>query len=99
MRTRIIPGGVAEPMSALNKVKIIENNEPLVDIRINNALLTFPAGAGEPGEMTPFLRQSVVAMLHSAAKNLPDGYRLHVVSAFRSFERQKTGNGKQKTPQ
>ena len=85
----VVFGGVPEPMSALNKVKIVENNEPLVDIRVACPLLTFPIDAGKEGGMTTFLRQTVAKMLNVASEKIPKEYRLHAVSAWRSFERQK----------
>ncbi len=85
----VIVGGVAEPMAALDKVKIIENNEPLVDLRVACPLVTFAADAGTPEGMTPFLRQTAAQMLDQASRNLPEGLHLHAISALRSFERQK----------
>lgn len=85
----VIPGGVPEPMRALNKIKIIENFEPLVDIRLACPLLSFPSDAGTPDGMTPFLRKTVAEMLDEATRRLPKGFRLYALSAWRSFERQK----------
>lgn len=86
----VIPGGVPEPMAALDRIKIIENNEPLVDIRITCPLVIFPADAGTPDGMMPFLRKTAAEMLDTATKKLPDGFRLYALSAWRSFERQKS---------
>ncbi|MDP3993192.1 MAG: M15 family metallopeptidase [bacterium] len=86
---KIIIGGVPEPMSALNKVKILENHEPLVDIRIACPLLTFPTDAGKADGMSPFLRQTVAEMLNVASERILKEYRLHAISAWRSSERQK----------
>lgn len=85
----IIPGGVPEPMTALNKVKIVENGEPLVDIRIVCPELKLPENAGKPDGMTPFLRKTVAEMLHQASQNIPTEYHLYAVSGWRSFEDQK----------
>lgn len=83
-------GGVAEPMTALDKVKIIENNEPLIDLRIACPLVMFPADAGTPEGMKPFLRKTAAEMLDLASRKLLDeGFRLFALSAWRSFERQK----------
>jgi len=87
--TKIIVGGVPEPMAALNKVKIIENGEPLVDLRAACPLLTFPSDAGTPEGMTPFLRRTVAEMLNEASRKIAKPYHLHAISAWRSFERQK----------
>src|SRR3546814_8942939 len=86
---RVLPGGVPEPMSALDRIKIIENHEPLVDIRIACPRLTFPIDAGKEGGMTTYLRQTAAQMLREASEKIPKEYRLHAVSAWRSFERQK----------
>jgi len=85
----LIPGGVPEPMSALNKVKIVENGEPLVDMRTACPRVTFPKDAGKPGGMDPFLRQTAAEMLHQASQGISDEYRLYAISAWRSFEEQK----------
>lgn len=85
----IVIGGVPEPMKALDKIKIIENHEPLVDLRLACPLLTFSDDAGTPEGMTPFLRRSVAEMLDEASRKLPKEFHLHAISAWRSFERQK----------
>jgi len=85
----IIVGGVAEPQAALNKIKIVENGEPLVDIRIACPLLTFPSDAGTKDGMTPFLRKTVAEMLDSASRKLPKDFHFYALSAYRSVGRQK----------
>lgn len=87
----VIPGGVAEPMRALDKIKIIENHEPLVDLRVACPLIVFPKDAGQPDGMMPFLRQTAAEMLDQASKMLVlRGFKLFALSAWRSFERQKS---------
>lgn len=86
----VVHGGVPEPMSALDKIKIIENDEPLVDIRIACPLVVFPDDAGTPDGMYPFLRQTAAGILNEASRKLPEGFRLYALSAWRSFERQKS---------
>lgn len=85
---KVIPGGVAEPIAALNKIKILENHEPLADIRTACPAVTLPADAGSETGMQTYLRQTVAEMLNDAAKKLPKEYRLHAVSTLRSFKRQ-----------
>jgi len=86
----VVVGGVAEPMWALDKIKIHENNEPLVDIRHACPEVVFPPNAGTPEGMQPFLRQTAAQMLHEASLQLLDkGFRLYALSAWRSFERQR----------
>ena len=78
--------GVPEPQAALDKIKIVENNDPLVDLRIIPGI-TF---RNDPGHIvTPFLRAPVAAMLAKAAKLIPTEFHLHVISALRDFDHQK----------
>ncbi|QQG49662.1 MAG: D-alanyl-D-alanine carboxypeptidase family protein [Candidatus Berkelbacteria bacterium] len=86
----IVIGGVREPMAALDKVKIIENHEPLVDLRIACPLVIFPSDAGTPDGMQPYLRKTAATMLDQASRRLPEGLQLFALSAWRSFERQKS---------
>lgn len=76
-------------MAALNKIKIVENHEPLVDLRTVCPLVTFSEGAGTPDGMMPYLRQTAAEMLDAASRKLPKELHLHAISAWRSFERQK----------
>lgn len=85
----VIVGGVAEPQAALNRIKIVENSEPLVDIRIACPLVVFPTDAGTPDGMTPYLRKTVAEMLDTASRQLPKDFHLYALSAYRGLERQK----------
>jgi len=78
--------GVPEPQAALDKVKIIENNDPLVDLRTIPGL-TFRDEPDYP--VFAFLRAPVAVMLAEAARKIPSPYHLHVISALRNFEHQK----------
>lgn len=73
---------VGEPVSALDRIPICENSEPLVDI-----------AEAIPGIHTKkdrmLARKSVVEMLNKAVSLLPDGYNLQIREAFRSLERQR----------
>lgn len=85
----VIVGGVPEPMAALNKIKIVENNEPLVDIRKVCPQLKFMPDVGTPEGMTPFLRKTVAEMLDEASRKLSGDFSLYAISAWRSFKLQK----------
>ena len=77
--------GVREPQAALDRIRIIENGDPLVDMR-GIAGLVF---RDEPDkQVIPFLRGRVVKMLAEAAEMLPKPYHLYVVSALRDLEYQ-----------
>jgi len=78
--------GAPEPQAALDKIKIIENHDPLVDLRSIPGL-TFHATPGH--EVIPYLRAPVAAMLREASLKLPKPYNLYVTSALRDFARQK----------
>ena len=72
-----------EPITALRKVPIIENNEPLVDYlvlapRLLRAEPTFVYRA------ETLLRQSVAEKLKAASEALPTAYRLAVVEGWRA---------------
>lgn len=75
--------GRPEPIRALNRIKEIENNEPLVSI-VEGAPHVFIARPS----VIPYLRKQVVEKLEQAALALPDGYKIGVVDAWRPFERQ-----------
>src|SRR5258708_27640777 len=78
--------GVPEPQAALDRIRINENHDPLVDLRgIPN--LTFRNIPGK--QVIPFLRAPVAAMLEEAAARLAPSYYLYVVSALRDFAYQK----------
>jgi D-alanyl-D-alanine dipeptidase len=75
--------GRPEPIRALNKIKEVDNGEPLVDLRV-------VAPTVKIGRTTtiPYCRQTVAEMVERAAQTLPDGVFLAVTDAFRPFIRQ-----------
>lgn len=75
--------GRPEPIRALNRVKELENHEPLVDLReaCPRVIIARPS-------VIPYLRQTVAEKLHAASLALPTDYRLGVVDAWRPFPRQ-----------
>ncbi|HSI20302.1 MAG TPA: M15 family metallopeptidase [Verrucomicrobiae bacterium] len=78
--------GVPEPQLALDKIKIVENGDPLVDIRTITGI-TFRTTPGH--EVTPFLRAPVAEMLRKASLLIDPEFRLHVFSAHRDLTMQK----------
>jgi len=77
--------GAPEPIAALNRVKILETGEPLVDIR------DFCPNVRVVESACPYLRRTVAEMLNRAQASLPPGYRLHVGTALRTLSMQKSG--------
>ena len=73
------------PASAINKIEIKENNEPLVDIKEDAALFLSESLQAQPNV---YLRQSVYARLKKAQTLLPENYFLKICSAFRSMKEQ-----------
>jgi D-alanyl-D-alanine dipeptidase len=75
--------GRPEPIAALNRVREIENGEPLV------RLADFAPSVKLPRATTiPWVRKSVAEMAERAARRLPSGVNLAVTDAFRPFTRQ-----------
>lgn len=75
--------GRPEPIRALNRIREVENGEPLVALAEAS-----PSVSVIRDSVIPFLRRSVAEKLESAARSLPEGYRIGVVDAWRPFERQ-----------
>ncbi len=74
--------GAAEPVAAVNKVLIVENNDPLVDLMeyCPDILISDPP---------QWIRQRVAAMLSKAQSLLPEGHHLQVRIVWRSLDYQK----------
>lgn len=75
--------GRPEPIAALNRVREIENGDPLVPI-----LEYAPNVVIHRATVIPYLRKRVCEMLHQASLNLPEGMKLGVIDAWRPFARQ-----------
>lgn len=75
--------GAPEPIRALNRVRIVETGEPLVDIRAAcpNIIVA--------DKTHPYLRQTVAEMLNTAAGKLPAELRLRVTTALRTIDEQR----------
>lgn len=73
-----------EPVAALDRVKLIECGEPLVEVRGSAILIA--------RETTiPWAREGVAKILAEAASKLPSGVRLGVTEAWRPLQRQMRG--------
>ncbi len=83
--------GSPEPIAALNRVRILENElslpqrEPLVNV------VTYCRAVVPGPRLCPYLRVTVADMLNQAAKSLPDGYKLHAHTCLRTLAMQKRG--------
>ena len=83
--------GSPEPIAALNRVKILEQNrpwqerEPLVDVRV------FCPEVVWAEHVCPYLRQTVAERVNRAQASLPAGYRLKAGTALRTLTMQKRG--------
>jgi D-alanyl-D-alanine dipeptidase len=75
--------GAPEPVAALDRVRLVENNEPLVDLRVACPLLVVMARA------RPYVRRRVAQMLNVVPPRLPDGLRLRVTTALRTIDDQR----------
>jgi D-alanyl-D-alanine dipeptidase len=83
--------GAAEPIAALNRIKMLElsrpweEREPLVDIR------TYCPEVVPVPRICPYLRRTAADKLNRAQDSLPPGYRLKVGTALRTLAMQKGG--------
>jgi D-alanyl-D-alanine dipeptidase len=69
----------ALPISKIREIKINENNEPLISIVESEKLIFLK----EHKFLMPLLRKSVSDLLTQASQNLPEGYKILVVTAYR----------------
>lgn len=77
--------GTPEPISALNRIKIIESREPLVDIR------DFCPAVEVLDRVCPYLRRTAADMLNRAAASLPPGCKFRIGTALRTLSMQRKG--------
>jgi D-alanyl-D-alanine dipeptidase len=76
-----VPSG-PEPFRLMNRIPIIENGEPLVDLRETNKELSF-------GDYClPYVRESVAQALKSATERVPEHLDLRIFTALRTLEQQ-----------
>lgn len=77
--------GAPEPIAALNRIRIVETGEPLVDIR------EFCPDVDISEHVCPYLRRAAAERLNRAQSTLPPGYKLRVGTALRTLHMQKGG--------
>lgn len=75
--------GAPEPIAALNRIRIVENHEPLVDLRVACPHIVVLARA------RPFVRVRVAEMLNTVPPRLPHGLRLRISTALRTIDDQR----------
>lgn len=78
-----IPKGL--PVKNILDVTIHENNEPMVEIKETEKIKLLT----EHKYLRPFLRKTVNDMLVNASYNLPNDYKLLIVTCYRSVEMQR----------
>ncbi len=71
-----------EPFRLLNRVPIVDNGEPLVDLRETNPELSFN------DYCLPYVRASVAEALNAAISRVPDYLELRIFTALRTLEQQ-----------
>ena len=71
-----------EPFRLINRIPIIDNGEPLVDLRETNPELSFGT------HCLPYVRASVAEALKTATRNVPDHLELRIHSALRTLDQQ-----------
>ncbi len=75
--------GTPEPISALNRILELDNQEPLVDLREHCPSIRIARESA-----IPFARLTVAKMAERAAQRLPAGVYLGLAEAWRPFQRQ-----------
>ncbi len=79
-----------EPIKALKKIKIVDNNESLVDIKKEcPGIMVGLEKRRLKKEKSVFARKTVVKMLKKAQRLLPKGYKLKINDAWRPLKEQK----------
>lgn len=76
--------GSPEPFQLINKIPIVDNGEPLIDLR-NRRDTRFVVLA--PGCL-PYVRESILGMLIKAQSHLPWQYHLRISTALRTLDMQ-----------
>lgn len=82
---------LVEPLVELNRIKIKDNGEPLIDAEKHSKDIIFSKEENEYIQHTPhrfYARETVVEMLNQAQKALPKGHHLKIMSIYRGLEQQ-----------
>lgn len=81
---------LVEPISKLNKIKIRDNGEPLVDLTRHCPQIAFNTEPDFWGDRRLFYaRRTVADMLNRAQSFLPKGYKLYITSSYRTLDKQR----------
>lgn len=83
MATSPKPISIAEPVTDLKRVKIVECGEPLVDFRDACPLIVLDRPRFNYRRET-LVRESVAKFMDQASRQLPAGYRLAVIEGWRA---------------
>ena len=83
MRTRLHAAPRSEPIRALNRITIVENHDPLVE------LIHKRHGIYLCCDRRIWLRRTVAAKLVAVQRSLPRGIHLFIIEGYRSLDRQK----------
>lgn len=79
-----------EPISELNKIRIVDNGEPLVDLRQHSPALVLSQNPDPFGQRRLFyVRTTVAEKLNKAALLLPAGHRFLIWYTYRTLETQR----------
>ncbi|MDO8728790.1 MAG: M15 family metallopeptidase [bacterium] len=73
------------PLERIKEINILETNEPLIEIVENNRIKLL----SDHKYLSPNLRKKARDILYLAADNLPIGYKLLIVTAYRPIRMQK----------
>lgn len=73
------------PRQAIERIRVVDNHEPLVPIVEKENLLLRPYSS----QCIMCARQGVVSKLEDAVAQLPKGYQLLIIDAYRSMEQQR----------
>ncbi len=82
---------LVEPLVELNRIKVKDNGERLIDAEKHCKDIIFSKEENEYIQHTPYrfyARESVVEMLNKAQKSLPKGHRLKIMSIYRGLKQQ-----------
>lgn len=75
--------GRPEPIRALDRVRLVEDGSPLVDLRE-----VAPKVRMARPQVIPFVRERVAEMCREASERLPEGYGLSLIEGWRPLARQ-----------
>ena len=90
LRPPVRKNSLVEPITELNKIKIKDNGEPLVDLTKHCPQIAFHNEPDFWGERRLYYaRRAVANMLNEAQSFLPKGYKLYITSSYRTLDKQR----------